>query len=117
MLYRSATSFGSPSPTTGGDEVSSQANSALGLIEVIGLAAALEAADAMVKSAYVGEVVRQQPGGGLITVMVRGDVGSVQAALEAGTAAAKIVGKVVSTKVIPRPDDAVLDILQRAPVR
>jgi ethanolamine utilization protein EutM len=90
---------------------------ALGLIETIGLAAAVEAADAMVKSALVELVRRQQVGGGLITVLVRGDVGSVTAAVEAGTAAAQRVGRVVSSHVIPRPDESVERVLSGRFVR
>jgi ethanolamine utilization protein EutM len=84
---------------------------ALGLIETIGLAAASEAADAMVKGAYVDLVRRQQVGGGLITVIVRGDVGSVTAAVAAGSAAARRGGRVVSAHVIPRPDESIAQIL------
>jgi microcompartment protein CcmL/EutN len=84
---------------------------ALGMIETRGLVGAVEALDAMVKSAAVRLVGRKLSGGGLVTVMVEGDVGAVKAAVDAGTAAASILGTVVSTHVIPRPDDEVAKIL------
>ena len=90
---------------------------ALGLVETQGLVAATEAADAMVKAANVRLIGRQQPGGGLITILVEGDVGAVKAAVDAGAAAASAVGKVVSTHVIPRPHREIADILERPPVR
>ncbi len=76
---------------------------ALGLIETKGLVGAIEAADAMTKSANVELIGYEKIGSGLVTVMVRGDVGAVKAAVEAGSAAADRVGEVVSTHVIPRP--------------
>lgn len=76
---------------------------ALGLVETKGYVAAVEAADAMVKSANVTLVGTEKIGAGLVTVMVRGDVGAVKAAVDAGTVAARAVGEVVSTHVIPRP--------------
>ena len=75
---------------------------ALGMVETRGLVAAIEAADAMVKAANVQLVGKEQVGGGLVTVMVRGDVGAVKAATDAGAAAEK-VGELVSVHVIPRP--------------
>lgn len=90
---------------------------ALGLVETRGLAAGTEAADAMVKSANVVLLSRQQVGGGIITILVRGDVGSVQAAVDAGAAAAAQVGQVLSAKVIPRPASETETILSRPPVR
>jgi ethanolamine utilization protein EutM len=84
---------------------------ALGLIETRGLVAAIEAADAMVKSANVRLMGRQQVGRGLVTVMVRGDVGAVKAAVEAGSEAARRVGDLVSVHVIPRPHADVEDLL------
>jgi ethanolamine utilization protein EutM len=90
---------------------------AIGLVETIGLVAATEAADAMVKSANVHLIGRQQVGGGFITILVSGDVGAVQAAVDAGRAAAQAVGKVVSAHVIARPHDEIPDILERPPVR
>ncbi len=76
---------------------------ALGLIETKGLVGAIEAADAMVKAANVTLIGSEKIGSGLVTVMVRGDVGAVKAATDAGAAAAKRVGEVVSVHVIPRP--------------
>lgn len=76
---------------------------ALGLIETKGLVGAIEAADAMTKAANVELVGYEKIGSGLVTVMVRGDVGAVKAAVEAGCAAASRVGEIVSTHVIPRP--------------
>lgn len=76
---------------------------ALGLIETKGLVGAIEAADAMVKAANVKLIGQKMTGAGLVTVMVRGDVGAVKAAVDAGSAAALRVGEVVSTHVIPRP--------------
>ena len=76
---------------------------ALGMIETRGLVAAIEAADAMVKAASVKLDSMEKIGSGLVTVMVRGDVGAVKAAVEAGNVAAGNVGEVVSSHVIPRP--------------
>ncbi|WP_252236171.1 propanediol utilization microcompartment protein PduA [Clostridium sp. ZS1] len=76
---------------------------ALGMVETKGLIGAIEAADAMVKSANVTLVGYEKIGSGLVTVMVRGDVGAVKAATDAGAAAAQKVGEVVSIHVIPRP--------------
>ncbi|MCB0193455.1 MAG: ethanolamine utilization microcompartment protein EutM [Anaerolineae bacterium] len=76
---------------------------ALGMIETKGLVGVIEAADAMVKSANVKLVGMEKIGAGFVTVMVRGDVGAVKAATDAGAAAAKRVGEVVSVHVIPRP--------------
>ena len=76
---------------------------ALGMVETKGLVGAIEAADAMVKAANVRLVGYEKIGSGLVTVMVRGDVGATKAAVEAGSAAAAAVGTVVSTHVIPRP--------------
>ncbi|WDP90299.1 MAG: ethanolamine utilization microcompartment protein EutM [Desulfobacter sp.] len=84
---------------------------ALGMIETRGLVGAVEAADAMVKAANVYLVGKEQIGSGLVTVMVRGDVGAVKAATDAGAAAAERVGEVVSVHVIPRPHTEVEDIL------
>lgn len=86
---------------------------ALGMIETMGLVGAIEAADAMVKSARVTLVGKEFVGGGYVTVMVRGDVGAVKAAIEAGSVAAKKVGQLVSVHVIPRPDDQVEGILPK----
>ncbi len=76
---------------------------ALGMVETRGLVAAVEAADAMVKAANVVLIGSEYVGGGYVTVMVRGDVGAVKAATDAGAAAAKRVGEMVSVHVIPRP--------------
>ncbi|AFM20792.1 MAG TPA: BMC domain-containing protein [Acetomicrobium flavidum] len=76
---------------------------ALGMIETRGLIGAIEAADAMVKAANVRLAGQRFSGAGLVTVMVRGDVGAVKAAVDAGVAAASRVGEVVSSHVIPRP--------------
>ena len=87
------------------------AKEALGLIETRGLVGAIEAADAMVKAAQVELLGKEQVGAGLVTVMVRGDVGAVKAATDAGAAAAEKVGTVVSVHVIPRPHADVEAIL------
>ncbi|HFI0326739.1 ethanolamine utilization microcompartment protein EutM [Streptococcus suis] len=84
---------------------------ALGMIETRGLVGAIEAADAMVKAANVTLVGKEQVGGGLVTVLVRGDVGAVKAATDAGAAAAENVGELVSVHVIPRPHSEVEVIL------
>jgi len=76
---------------------------ALGMVETKGLVSAIEAADAMVKAANVNLVGYEKIGSGFVTVMVRGDVGAVKAAVEAGAVAARAVGEVVSLHVIPRP--------------
>jgi ethanolamine utilization protein EutM len=85
----------------------------LGLIETRGLVASIEAADAMVKAANVRLIGKELIGGGYVTVMVRGDVGAVKAATDAGAAAASRVGEVVSVHVIPRPHGDVELILPR----
>ncbi|MCL0965957.1 ethanolamine utilization microcompartment protein EutM [Clostridioides difficile] len=86
---------------------------ALGMIETKGLVGAIEAADAMVKAANVQLVGKEQVGGGLVTVMVRGDVGAVKAATDAGAAAAERVGELISVHVIPRPHFEVDSILPK----
>ncbi|NLY45122.1 MAG: propanediol utilization microcompartment protein PduA [Tissierella sp.] len=86
---------------------------ALGMIETKGLVGAIEAADAMVKSANVNLIGYEKIGSGLVTVMVRGDVGAVKAATDAGVAAAEKVGQVVSVQVIPRPHMDVEKILPK----
>lgn len=85
--------------------------SALGLIETKGLIAAIEAADAMLKAANVTLVGTEKVGSGLVTVMVRGEVGAVKAATEAGSAAAARIGELVAVHVIPRPHTDVEKIL------
>lgn len=87
---------------------------ALGMVETRGLVGAIEAADAMVKSANVTLVGKEQVGGGLVTVMVRGDVGAVKSATDAGASAAEKVGELVSVHVIPRPHTEVDAILPKS---
>lgn len=89
------------------------AQNALGMIETRGLVGAIEAADAMVKAANVTLLGRTQVGAGLVTVMVRGDVGAVKAATDAGAAAVARVGELVSVHVIPRPHGEVEMILPK----
>ena len=84
---------------------------ALGMIETKGLVAAIEAADAMLKAANVELVGTEKIGSGLVSVMVRGDVGAVKSAVEAGAASAERLGEVIATHVIPRPHDDVEKIL------
>lgn len=96
--------------TTGGQRMSLEA---LGMVETKGLVGAIEAADAMVKAAKVELIGREQVGGGYVTVMVRGDVGAVKAATDAGATAAEKVGEVVSVHVIPRPHAEVELILPK----
>ena len=84
---------------------------ALGMIETRGLVASIEAADAMLKAANVVMVGTEKIGSGLVSVMVRGDVGAVKAAVEAGSAAASRLGELVATHVIPRPHNDVEKIL------
>ena len=84
---------------------------ALGMVETRGLVGAIEAADAMVKAARVRLMGKEKIGGGFVTVMVRGDVGAVKAATDAGAAAAERVGELISVHVIPRPHDEVESIL------
>ena len=84
---------------------------ALGMIETRGLTAAVEAADAMVKAAEVTLIGTEKIGSGLVSVMVRGDVGAVKAAVESGTAAASRLGEIIATHVIPRPHADVEKIL------
>ncbi len=87
---------------------------ALGMIETKGLVGAIEAADAMVKAANVKLIGKEYIGGGYVTVMVRGDVGAVKAATDAGAAAAQRVGELVSVHVIPRPHGDVEVILPKS---
>ena len=84
---------------------------ALGMVETRGLTAAIEAADSMVKAANVVLIGTEKIGSGLVTVMVRGDVGAVKAAVEAGAANASKLGELVATHVIPRPHQDVEKIL------
>jgi len=87
------------------------ANEALGMIETRGLVGAVEASDAMVKAANVILIGKEYIGSGYVTVMVRGDVGAVKAATDAGAAAARRVGELVAVHVIPRPHEQVDPIL------
>ena len=89
------------------------AKEALGMIETRGLTAAVEAADAMVKAAEVTLIGTEKIGSGLVTVMVRGDVGAVKAATEAGQSAASRLGELIAVHVIPRPHEDVEKILPR----
>ena len=86
---------------------------ALGMVETRGLVAAIEAADAMCKAANVTLVGTEKIGSGLVTVLVRGDVGAVKAAVEAGESAASRLGELVATHVIPRPHGDVENILPK----
>ncbi len=87
---------------------------ALGMVETRGLIGSIEAADAMVKAANVRLIGKEKIGGGFVTVLVRGDVGAVKAATDAGAAAAEKVGELVSVHVIPRPHSDVESILPKA---
>ncbi|MCK5912512.1 MAG: BMC domain-containing protein [Desulfuromusa sp.] len=87
--------------------------SAIGMVETKGFVAAVEAADAMVKAANVTLIGKTQVGTGLVAILVRGDVGAVKAAADAGAAAAAKVGEVVSVHVIPRPHDEVEILLPK----
>ncbi len=84
---------------------------AVGKIETKGFVAAVEAADAMVKAAKVVLTRYEKTGGGLVAVFVRGDVGAVKAAVDAGARAAQKVGELVSAHVIPRPDESLEDLM------
>lgn len=88
-------------------------NEALGMVETRGLTAAIEAADAMVKAAEVTLIGTEKIGSGLVSVMVRGDVGAVKAAVEAGSASASQLGELVAVHVIPRPHTDVEKILPK----
>jgi len=87
---------------------------ALGMVETRGLVASIEAADAMLKAANVTLVGTEKIGSGLVTVMVRGDVGAVKAAVEAGSSSASHLGELIATHVIPRPHGDVEKILPEA---
>src|SRR5690349_6245295 len=96
------------SRAAGGSSATNFGGEALGLIETKGLVGVIEGTDAMLKAANVTLAGRIGIGGSFITTMVRGDVGSVRAAVEAGAEAASRVGELVSAHVIPRPDEAVV---------
>ena len=97
--------------TTPKKEVRKMALEALGMVETRGLVAAIEAADAMVKAANVQLIGTEKIGSGLVSVMVRGDVGAVKSAVEAGSTSASRLGELIATHVIPRPHDDVEKIL------
>ena len=84
-------------------------NEAIGLIETRGLIAQIEAADSMLKSANVSLVKQVQIGGAYVTTIIKGDVGSVRAAVDAGAAAASKVGDLVAAHIIPRPNDGLME--------
>ncbi len=86
---------------------------ALGLVETRGFVGAIEAADSMVKAANVKIVGKEKTGSGLVTIMIRGDVGAVKAAIEAGGEAARRVGELVSVHIIPRPHEDVEMLLEK----
>jgi microcompartment protein CcmL/EutN len=96
------------------EELPTVSQEALGLIETLGLIGSIEAADAMVKTANVVLIGKQYIGAGYVTVMVRGDVGAVKAATDAGAAAARRVGELIAVHVIPRPHEEVEAILPHA---
>ncbi|MFJ7667119.1 BMC domain-containing protein [Lysinibacillus sp. NPDC097195] len=87
-------------------------SSAIGMIETKGLVGSYEAADAMIKASDVTIVKQEFVDGGIVTVVVKGDVGSVQAAVDAGKEAAKRVGELLSAHVIPRPDEEVFNMIK-----
>ena len=89
-------------------------NEALGMVETKGLVGAIEAADAMTKAANVARIGYENIGSGLVTVMVRGDVGAVKASVDAGAAGAANVGQVVEQHVMPRPHTVVAKILPKS---
>ncbi len=90
---------------------------ALGMVETKGLVASIEAADAMTKVAHVRLICQEEIGGGYITIMVRGEVGAVQASVDAGVAAAKRAGELVAAHVIARPHPAVEKLLNQGPTK
>jgi len=90
-------------------------NTALGMVETKGLVASIEAADAMSKVAYVQLVCQEEIGGGYVTIMVRGEVGAVQSAVDAGVAAAQRAGELVTAHVIARPHRSVEKLLHQGP--
>jgi ethanolamine utilization protein EutM len=90
---------------------------ALGMVETKGLVASIEAADAMTKVAHVRLVCQEEIGGGYITIMVRGEVGAVQASVDAGVAAAKRAGELVAAHVIARPHPIIEKLLNQGPTK
>ena len=112
MLKLNAFDKGTPHKVTDEEDITmAMAQLALGMVETRGLTAAIEAADAMTKAAEVTLVGTEKIGSGLVTVMVRGDVGAVKAAVETGADAAGRLGELVATHVIPRPHNDVEKIL------
>lgn len=91
--------------------MANELNGALGMIETKGLVSSIEAADAMVKAANVNLIGKVHVGGGIVTVLVTGDVGAVKAAIDSGTAAAERVGELLAVHVIPRPHNELEGIL------
>ncbi len=91
---------------------SEHVQSALGMIETRGLVASIEAADAMVKAANVSILRQVRVGGGLVSTLIRGEVGAVKASVDAGASAANKVGEVISVHIIPRPHDEVEGLLE-----
>ncbi|MBB4822972.1 ethanolamine utilization protein EutM [Sporosarcina luteola] len=89
---------------------------AIGMIETKGLIGSIEAADAMIKASNVSLVKQEMVDGGIVTVIVQGDVGAVQAAVDAGRDAAARVGELLGSHVIPRPDESVYNMVKPAPV-
>ncbi|WP_342599759.1 BMC domain-containing protein [Psychrobacillus sp. FSL H8-0483] len=85
---------------------------AIGMIETKGLIGSIEATDAMIKAAHVTLIKQEMVDGGIVTVVVQGDVGAVQAAVDAGREAAKRVGELLGAHVIPRPDQSVFDMIK-----
>lgn len=90
------------------------ADRALGMVETRGLVASIEAADAMVKAAKVHLISKEKIQGGLVTILVEGETAAVKSAIDAGAAAAQRIGELVSTHIIPRPDDQVESIVKKA---
>jgi len=91
--------------------MANELNGALGMIETKGLVGSVEAADAMVKAANVNLIGKVHVGGGIVTVLVTGDVGAVKAAIDSGTSAAERVGELLAVHVIPRPHNELESIL------
>ena len=112
-VSQTTTGTGTPDGETGPElkEDKKMAQEALGMVETRGLVAAIEAADSMLKAANVTLVGSERIGSGLVTIMVRGDVGAVKAAVEAGSANASKLGELIATHVIPRPHNDVEKIL------
>jgi ethanolamine utilization protein EutM len=112
LIYQKAI-FSAINQPIGSISMSALSLDALGMVETKGLVGSIEAADAMVKAAKVELIGKETIGGGYVTVMVRGDVGAVKAATDAGAAAAQRVGELVSVHVIPRPHSDVEMILPK----